>query len=107
MMDSNRMYPHGFHPIQMERSRDRKGLAKHYDRTRRPPKYYFIDFGISRRYNPDDGPPLEEPIRGGDKSVPEFQKSDAPCDPFPTDVYYLGNVIRLDFLLVSYFVVYT
>ncbi|KAL1945818.1 hypothetical protein VTO73DRAFT_1820 [Trametes versicolor] len=64
-------------------------------------KYYFIDFGLSRRYDPMDGPPREHPIRGGDKSVPEFQpgvwKGEL-LDPFPTDIYYLGNLIRMDIM---------
>jgi hypothetical protein len=33
----------------------------------------FTDFGISRWYDLDEGPPLENPILGGDKTVPEFQ----------------------------------
>ncbi|KAI0666034.1 hypothetical protein C8Q78DRAFT_1141228 [Trametes maxima] len=71
-----------------------KGSAKHSTRTRHPVKYYIIDFGLSRRYNPDDGPPREHPIRGGDKSVPEFQNWQGELlDPFPTDIYYLGNMI--------------
>jgi hypothetical protein len=97
MMDGP-MYPDGWHPCLTYRNRDATENAKHYTRTERPPKYYFIDFGISRRYNPKDGPPLEDPIFGGDKTVPEFQTSIAPCNPFPTDVYYLGNMIRLDFI---------
>lgn len=68
-------------------------------------KYYFIDFGLSRRYEPMDGPPREHPIRGGDKSVPEFQpgvwKGEL-LDPFPTDIYYLGNMIRMDIMKVRH-----
>jgi hypothetical protein len=101
MMDATRLYPKGWHPQQIGRRRDWKGKAKHCERTFHPPKYYFIDFGISRQYDPFAGPPREEPIWGGDKTVPEFHRSDDPCDPFPTDVYYLGNMIRRDFLEVS------
>ncbi|KIK71956.1 hypothetical protein PAXRUDRAFT_181560, partial [Paxillus rubicundulus Ve08.2h10] len=32
------------------------------------------------------------------QTVPEFQHSDEPRNPFPTDVYYLGNMIREDFM---------
>jgi hypothetical protein len=31
---------------------------------------------------------------GGDKTAPEHQNGDTPCNPFPTDVYYLGNLVR-------------
>ncbi|KAJ7252088.1 hypothetical protein B0H12DRAFT_1202638 [Mycena haematopus] len=117
MMDGSQMYPEGFHPRAPKKKRDfYSGKAKFYTRTQRPPKYYLIDFGLSRRYETRDPPPLEPPIFGGDKSVPEHRftlngiprlptdeivKEEVPpepCDPFPTDIYYLGNLIRLDFL---------
>jgi len=94
MMDGS-LYPDGWHfcVIHNERQHPMK-RAQHYTRTQRPPKYYLTDFGISRRYDPKDGPPREHPIHGGDRTVPEFQKSIEPCDPFPTDIYYAGNLIR-------------
>jgi hypothetical protein len=100
MFDASQLYPNGYHPQSINRTCDRTGPARHYTRTQRPPKYYLIDFGISRKYDSSSGPPLEAPILGGDKTVPEFQKSTEPCDPFPTDVYYVGNLIRTDFLEV-------
>jgi hypothetical protein len=103
MMDASDMYPDGFHPVKQNKNRDYKGRARNYTRTRRPPKYYFVDFGISRRYDPANVRPLEGPIIGGDKTVPEFQgdKAYEDSDPFPTDVYYIGNLIRRDFLVVA------
>lgn len=92
MMDGS-MFPDGWHPCDDEMDPTFTKDARFYSRSRRPPKYYFIDFGISRHYEPGHGPILEPPIRGGDKSVPEFT-SGAPCDPFATDIYYLGNFIR-------------
>lgn len=102
MMDASAMYPNSFHPVDMKRNRNWKGNAKHYTRTRRPPRYYFIDYGLSHRYNPEDGPALELPMRGGDKSAPEHADSNynTPCDPFATDIYYLGNLIRERFIKV-------
>jgi len=95
MMDGV-MYPDDWHPYLNDFRRDDiSKIIKPYTRTQRVPRYYFIDFGISRLYKPEDGPhPLEPPIRGGDKTVPEFQDSMAPCDPFPTDIYYVGNLLR-------------
>ncbi|KAL6303554.1 kinase-like domain-containing protein [Sparassis latifolia] len=100
MMDPLPMYPHLYHPASVDSNRQFTGNAKRYTRTRRPTKYYLVDFGLSRKYNPDDGPPEELPILGGDKSVPEFQGEgyNVASDPFPTDIYYLGNMIRKDFL---------
>ena len=100
MMDPRPLYPNLYHFINISQNRDLSGTAKHYTRTRFPVKYFFIDFGLSRKYDPANGPPRSYPIRGGDKSVPEFKKSLDPCDPFPTDIYYLGNVIRTVFLEV-------
>ncbi|OJA10332.1 hypothetical protein AZE42_07351 [Rhizopogon vesiculosus] len=99
MMDAKNLYVEPYHPTEPHMKRDFSGHARHYTRTQRPPKYYFIDFGLSRRYSAHEDNPLEYPIFGGDKSVPEFQNNpDVPLNPFPTDVYYLGNVIREEFL---------
>jgi hypothetical protein len=107
MMDATPMYPQPYHPVSTTRLRDfsHRGWfsldVPHYTRTQRPVKYYLVDFGISRRYDPNSGPPLEYPILGGDKSVPEFWLSlDDACDPFPTDVYYLGSMVRRTLLRV-------
>jgi hypothetical protein len=100
MMDPSKLYPQSYHPRRIDKSCDFNGTAKHMTRTKQPPKYYFIDFGLSGRYNPENGPPLEYPIRGGDKTVPEFRDLERPCNPFPTDIYYIGNMIRQDFLQV-------
>ena len=37
---------------------------------------------------------------GGDKSAPELQDGKPPYNRFPTDVYYLGNLIREDYMEV-------
>ncbi|KIM75907.1 hypothetical protein PILCRDRAFT_13116 [Piloderma croceum F 1598] len=94
LMDGS-MYTDGWHPCNRRYMRDNFRLAKHFSRTERPPMYYFIDFGISCRYGPDDKAPLELPIRGGDKTVPEFiDDINLPRNPFQTDIYYVGNLIR-------------
>jgi len=100
MLDATPMYPRGFHPhvTHQHRSPDFKGRAKYYPRTQRPPKYYWIDFGISSRYDSSASPPQEYRIWGGDHSVPEFQDNEGPHDPFATDVYYVGNLIRVHFV---------
>lgn len=101
MMDPRNMFPKMYHPVANLRSRDFKGYAKHYTRTVRPTRYYITAFGLSRRYSPEDKKPLERIIRGGDRTAPEF-KGDVtiPIDPLPTDVYYLGNMIRMSFMEV-------
>jgi len=97
MLDPSGMYPKGFHPIQINRRRDFRGRAKRFTRTLRPTRYHLIDFGLSRRYSSRNA--LDQPIRGGDKSAPEHRLGNL-CNPFHTDIYYLGNLIRERFLKV-------
>lgn len=100
MMDGSGMYPEPFHPCETDMRFDMKGSAKHFSRTERPPRYLFIDFGISRRYEESNRTPLEPPILGGYKNVPEFQTSHDPQNPFPTDVWYLGFALQKELLNV-------
>ena len=100
MLDPSSMYPESFHPVVTDRSKDFRGKAKAYSRTERPTRYLLIDFGHSRRYDLSKGPPLDDPLRGGDKSAPEHQTGEL-CNPFPTDVYYLGNLVQEDYMQVS------
>ncbi|KAH9013315.1 kinase-like domain-containing protein [Lactarius pseudohatsudake] len=94
MLDSSKMYPKGFHPVKIDRNRNFKGTAKAHTR-RRPHRYYFIDFGLSRLYPSRDA--TDEPLRGGDKSAPEYRSGQL-CNPFHTDIYYIGNFIRQEFI---------
>ena len=100
MLDPSKMYPKSFHPSEINLNRNFRGRAKRHTRTWRPSQYLLIDMGLSRQYDPADGPPLEKPLRGGDKSAPEHKDLQTPCDPFPTDVYYLGNLVREQFMQV-------
>ncbi|KAI0296112.1 kinase-like domain-containing protein [Multifurca ochricompacta] len=95
MFDPSGMYPQGFHPLHINRSQDFKGRAKHYTRTQQPPRYHLIDFGLSRQYTSRRA--FDRPLRGGDKSAPEH-KDGGWCNPFQTDIYYLGNLVRQEFL---------
>lgn len=101
MMDPKPLFIDSFHPFRAHRTRDLKGVPRHYSRTQRPTKYYFIDFGLSRRYDPSVTDPVEPIIMGGDSTVPEF-KSREPQNPFPTDVYYIGHAIQQTFLDVRF-----
>ena len=98
MLDPSEMYPQGFHPVQIDRSRDFKGKTQGYDRTQRPPRYYLIDFGLSRQYISRNA--LDDPVRGGDKSAPEHRLGRR-CNPFHTDIYHLGNLVRMRFMKVN------
>ncbi|KAF8265696.1 hypothetical protein EI94DRAFT_1588059 [Lactarius quietus] len=95
MLEPSRMYPKGFHPVKRNRNRDFKGKATAYTRTQRPPRYLLIDLGLSRRYPARNV--TDEPLHGGDRSAPEI-KSRKWSNPFHTDVYYIGNLVRDEFM---------
>jgi hypothetical protein len=97
MMDPKPLFIDPFHPFRTHRTRDLKGIPRHRSRTQRPINYFFIDFGLSRRYDPSITNPVEPIIMGGDNTVPEF-RSRKPQNPFPTDVYYIGHAIQETFL---------
>ncbi|TFK74330.1 hypothetical protein BDN72DRAFT_81540 [Pluteus cervinus] len=94
MMDGDDLFPEGWNHRYPELTPDGEKRAKAFTRTQKPPKYYFIDFGLSRQYDPSETNPLEPPIFGGDKTVPEFQTNKETSNPFHTDIYYIGNMIR-------------
>ena len=105
-MDASPLYTVPFHPMRPDMRRDYKGDSEPtFTRTGRPVKYYLIDLGLAVQYDTVNPPPLEIPVLGGDKTVPEFLANgmSKPYNPFPTDVYYLGNWILQDFLEVGPF----
>ena len=99
MMDTS-LYSEQFHPLRPDKSQDyTKDVSARFSRTQRPPKYYIIDYGLARRYDASENPPMEQTdIFGSDFTVPEFNALDKPHNPFPIDIYCLGNVIRNEVL---------
>ncbi|KAJ3867624.1 hypothetical protein EV359DRAFT_34082 [Lentinula novae-zelandiae] len=96
-MDANSMYTRQYHPIEQKKRYNWSGRALHHSRTRCPPRYYFIDFGRSEMYDPSEPRSLEYALKSGGYTPPEGD-ADIPCDPFATDVYILGTMIRTSFL---------
>ncbi|KAF7297313.1 Protein kinase domain-containing protein [Mycena indigotica] len=96
--DPSLLFPDGFHPIYISQDPQNQHKARHISRTECWPRFFLLDFGLSRRYDPANGPPLERVIYGGDRSPPEQHKRPAICNPFPTDIYVLGNLLKNDFV---------
>ncbi|KAG2737208.1 hypothetical protein P692DRAFT_20842516 [Suillus brevipes Sb2] len=93
------MFIDPWHASDQYMSEDFKRAARHRTRTHSPPRYYFIDFGISHKYEASNTNPLDEPIFGGVKEVLEFKEDNyQPRNPFPTDVRYLGHTVQETFL---------
>lgn len=104
MYDATPMYPDGFHPIDTDLTPSWDGKAGHFTRTQRPVRYYFIDFGLSVHFQGQEARSIL-PVRGGDHTAPEhlpiLMAKRQPQDPFATDVYYIGNLVRQEFLDVG------
>jgi hypothetical protein len=102
MMDARGMYPEGWHFTHLDYTEDFKPLNSIFTRTERPPKYYWIDFGVSATYDRSK-PTVDAICGGGDKNPPEHQNRATmkTADPFPTDIFYLGNLFQEHFLDVG------
>ncbi|KAL5536267.1 hypothetical protein ACEPAF_88 [Sanghuangporus sanghuang] len=97
MMDAGPLYPKGFHPVAS--ILDASGTKRAHRKRRRDVggvRYYFIDFGISSKFEPGEERKVIG-IYGQDDEVPELSIS-VPYDPFLTDVFIIGNLIRKEFL---------
>lgn len=92
MMDASELIPSGFH---FSRYRTYDGINDWVEWRERGSseslRYYFIDFGLSRRYSANTNI-KDVGIWGQDKSFPERSLT-IPYDPFKTDIYQLGNCI--------------
>lgn len=85
-MDPSKLYPHGFHPVDIEKSLDYSGPAVvRSTRAECLPKYFIISFSKSRRFDPA-------------KFTPDSTTSKE--TPFEKDIFDLGKSIGDTFLRV-------
>jgi serine/threonine protein kinase len=106
MYDPTPIFPTPYHPVRADLRRDFRGPVKHLNRRKYSLKYFFVDFGIARKYSTDEPSPQEEIIGGGDSSAPEHinRNGSTTANPYKTDIYYVGNMVREDFLQVRLWV---
>lgn len=98
-MDGDCLYPGGFHPSHQFLDPTATESSKPIFRRDAPElKYYIIDFGISSAFN-DSQPRSVVGSDGLDQEVPELAKWDS-YDPFPVDIFTLGNVYKKEFIQV-------
>ncbi|EAU82364.1 other/AgaK1 protein kinase [Coprinopsis cinerea okayama7 len=104
MMDPEAMQFQRFHfclpgiPHEFKDRRKASPISWRFSRTERRPKYYIIDFGYSSQYTEEQMPPRDRAIETSDDSLPELKDQSKLYNPFPSDVYYVGNMLRRDFL---------
>jgi len=99
MMDGSSLYPGGFHPVRSNLTPDTRSRARPYSRftAPRPVKYYYVDFGISSIFSPEDKSRLVVGADGIDQEVPELSDT-VPYDPFKVDIFVLGDFFKLEVL---------
>ena len=93
LMDASTLYNDGWHPMNTWLARNgRYDLCLSRKRSEAEIKYYFIDFGLSTQFAPEQ---RERLVTGelGRIKAPE-QSSGLSYDPFKLDVYYLGHVYQ-------------
>jgi hypothetical protein len=91
LQDPTALFPRGFHPVNYCLNPASDGLAYNaVTRTACWPRYYLIDFGRSRRYEPAGGPPRERDEGKEGKGTE--------CNPFPADICDLGNLLKRHFI---------
>ncbi|KAL5513743.1 hypothetical protein ACEPAH_4143 [Sanghuangporus vaninii] len=96
MFDAAGMYPKGFHPSYWDLDANGKRARPLRCSDVLGVRYFFTAFGISSNF-------LEGETRlvtgkaGLDKDVPELSTDDS-CDPFPVDIFILGNVFKRNFV---------
>jgi hypothetical protein len=84
---------------QIDRSQTFIGKAKQrLTRVQLQPRYYLSGFGLSRQYTPRNA--LDSSSHSQVMLTPEARLGDFD-DPFSTDVYFLGNLVRENFVQVS------
>lgn len=83
MMDSRKLRSQSYDDIPLVTK-----VKNPFSRTAQAPRYYIVDFGLSRRYSFDNLYRTDTCLEGKD-------------DPFSLDVYCLGNVIQRRILEVS------
>ncbi|KAH9935123.1 kinase-like protein [Epithele typhae] len=96
MMDARSLYPGGHHPVRLDTTPDTIYKAKPLSRTTYPVTYYYIDFGLSRRFAEGESTMVLGDV-GQDADVPELSET-VPYDAFKVDIFSLGNLYFAEFL---------
>ncbi|KAI9063468.1 hypothetical protein FKP32DRAFT_1571909 [Trametes sanguinea] len=98
MYDPDVLYPQGFHPMRLDRlPYQTDAWAPVLSRRDVQVRYYYIDFGISSHFAPDDPNKLVTGLDGIEQLVPELS-DEVPYDPFKVDIFILGRMMYETFM---------
>ncbi|KAI0669512.1 kinase-like domain-containing protein [Trametes maxima] len=95
LMDAKELYPGGHHPVRLRYTPDALYRITPPPRTGHSIRYFYIDFGLSRRFSLGASP-LVIGCVGRDNEVPELSDS-IPYDAFKADIFALGNLWAKEF----------
>lgn len=98
MMDGRPILPDGWHFVRDSFTSDGLDIISPLARIDYPVRYFFVDFGMSIRFQPESSP-LITGCGGRDKDVPELSDIN-PYDAFKVDIFTVGNVLLKDFYQV-------
>ncbi|KAF8494058.1 hypothetical protein JB92DRAFT_1154764 [Gautieria morchelliformis] len=103
-MDAIKPFPNGFLPIDIVCEYKRDRFARHWTRTEHPPEYLLIDFGLSRFYVPKHARHWIFLFVVSIELHPRVQadKYNEHSNPFATDIYHVGNMIKMVFVDVRF-----
>ncbi|KAH7332910.1 kinase-like domain-containing protein [Rhizoctonia solani] len=99
MMNGRVLYDEPFHPFHQDFSLDRKRqIRPNHQRSQRPIRYYYIDFGYAKWFRDPTQPRVVYGSRARERT-PE-QLGGGAYDPFKADIYQLGAILRRDLIPV-------
>lgn len=101
LKDGSKLYKDGWHPMNTWLARDGGALSMSRKRSEVEIKYYFIGFGLSTEFSPEQHERLVTGELG--RIVAPEQNCGLPYDPFKLDVYYVGHVYQTKIVDVRVF----
>ncbi|KAJ6447794.1 hypothetical protein C8R47DRAFT_1172425, partial [Mycena vitilis] len=99
VVDPSELYPYGTHPINYWAKPCQRRLRLPHDLEPRAGRDITLSTSGSLVVTiPTNGPPMEPIILAADNSPPEHAGMAESCNPFPTDIYLLGNLLKQEFI---------
>jgi len=98
MMDGRLLYPDDHHPQRTQLTPDGSRLARHFSRTERPVRYYYIDWGLSSHFEEGESPYVLG-AKCADRDAPELS-NEYPYNAYMLDVFLLGHMYDMDLVQV-------
>ncbi|KAG8791258.1 hypothetical protein FRC12_009739 [Ceratobasidium sp. 428] len=100
MMDKHPLYDEPFHPVHQQYTPDiKRRVSPKRNRSQKPVRYYYIDFGYAKWFQNPTHARLVIGIHARE-AAPEQQSG--PYNPFKADVYQLGALLRRDLIPVRW-----